>query len=501
MTETWARYNCIDAATTFKIWNDIQPDIEAQGHENLYRDTMSLYPPVIFMQTVGLLVDKEALKNEKQKAAKQAKHLENKLNEVCGFELNVNSPKQCRDYFYNTLGHNPYRGAKGSITTDDKAMARLFRKGVKEAKLVQEIRGLNKLVGTYLDVATDPDGRIRASFNLRGTVTGRLSSGQNIFGTGLGFQNLDAAFKSFIKADKDRFFISLDKAKAEWVIVAYVSRDPRMIEAIESGENVHITTAHMITGVPKHLIEKEYELLSKTTDQDHLQEVREAQIPEIFKLNKFLPRNMTCYQAGKRTNHGCNYVMTYRRFALENEIPEAESKLMVNGYQDTYLNLLVWWDRVKDKLGTDRTLENCFGHKRRFRDAWGPDLFKAGVAYIPQSTSVWILNYAMRDCYRDNRSYMDSLWLHAQVHDELLLSYPIGDWLSAARAIIATNQHMSPIIEYEGTKFGIDTELAIGLNWGDHAEDNTLGMRKIKLTSNERKLSQILEAEYGAITK
>ena len=107
---------------------------------------MALYPSIIFMQTVGLRVDDEALGYEKIRIEGEVEELEEKLHSLCGFSLNPNSPKQCQQYFYGVLGHQPYLSAKGTITTDEKAMARLSRNGVNEARQFISIRRLKKLI-------------------------------------------------------------------------------------------------------------------------------------------------------------------------------------------------------------------------------------------------------------------------------------------------------------------------------------------------------------------
>jgi hypothetical protein len=69
---------------------------------------------------------------------------------------------------------------------------------LKEASLVQEIRRLNKLLGTYVDVTLDEDSILRCFYDPRGTWGGRLSSSKTLWGTGLNMQNLHPAFKYFI---------------------------------------------------------------------------------------------------------------------------------------------------------------------------------------------------------------------------------------------------------------------------------------------------------------
>ena len=496
-SENWALYNSIDSAVTYHIWEDIKDDLPNMGYSDIYRQTMDLYPAVVFMMTTGLLVDKERLAIEHKRISDLQQAAEDELNELSG-GLNALSPKQCIAYFYGTLGQAVLTGGTGKPTTDDKAMARLARRGIREASLVQSIRSYNKLKGTYLEVETDRDGRVRTSYNLRGTREGRLSSSQNIFGTGMNLQNLHPVFKGFIVSDPGHIFIELDKRQSEWVISAYASGDANMIAAIERGEDVHTATGHMITGVPKDLIKREAKLIGHHSDPDIIMAARHEFLPEIFELARFLPRSMTCRQGGKKSNHGLNYIMKFRRFALENEIPEAEAKTIVEAYLEGYPGLKAWWKRIEAKLARDRTLVNCFGRPRRFLDQWGEDLIKAAVAFIPQSTNADLVNQAIIKTYNDDAPYMQPLRMSAQVHDSILNQYPVGRWGECAQAIMREREHLNPLMVYEGREFRVETDMKIGLNWGEYSEnDNPLGMVEIPIGDNVTELADRLEAQYN----
>jgi uracil-DNA glycosylase len=195
-------YNSKDSAVAFDAWNELEKELD-DGYRWSYDATMRLLPPVVYMMTRGMLVDKEELRatSERVTAELEAKYAE--LKEVAEWEFNPKSPKQCQEYFYVTKNIKPYvNRSTGRVTTDDKAMARIVnRYNLREARLVQEIRGLEKLRGTYLEVGIDKDSRIRCSYNLRGTTTGRLSSSQTVFGNGMNMQNLHPEFKSFIVSE------------------------------------------------------------------------------------------------------------------------------------------------------------------------------------------------------------------------------------------------------------------------------------------------------------
>jgi DNA polymerase I-like protein with 3'-5' exonuclease and polymerase domains len=164
--------------------------------------TTRLAEPLLYLAAQGLPVNQDNLVEAKRRVAADLEAKQEKLKQVAEWPFNPFSPKDCQKYFYKTKRIEPYTGQRGRPTTDDKALARIYRRyNLPEAKLVQEIRALHKLKATYIEVMLDPDGRLRCSWNSRGTWTGRLSSSQTIFGTGLNLQNLHPAFKSFIVAE------------------------------------------------------------------------------------------------------------------------------------------------------------------------------------------------------------------------------------------------------------------------------------------------------------
>lgn len=201
--DVFQRYCGKDSATALEIWDILAEEMTEGGYWDTYNMTVEMADALTFMNLRGLAVNRESLevtKVELEAAIAESQKALDELTKDWG-QLNPASPHSCRAYFYEHLGMTPYKNQQGGITTDDKAMTRIFRKGIKgskEAKLVQEIRGLRKLKGTYVDVQLDSDSRLRCSWNPRGTWTGRLSSSKTIFNTGMNLQNLHPKFKGFI---------------------------------------------------------------------------------------------------------------------------------------------------------------------------------------------------------------------------------------------------------------------------------------------------------------
>jgi DNA polymerase I-like protein with 3'-5' exonuclease and polymerase domains len=195
-------YNAKDSAVCMEMWPLFEKMMKDDDYWQCYQDTVEMFSCLLYMMTRGVAVDVERLKETKREVEKKIKEKSDALEDVADYPFNFASPKQCQEYFYAHKGNKPYVSrSTGRPTTDDKAMSRIFRRfRYPEAKLVQELRSLSKLLGTYLEVEYDKDERVRCSYNPRGTTTGRLSSSKTVFGTGMNLQNLHPEFKGFLIA-------------------------------------------------------------------------------------------------------------------------------------------------------------------------------------------------------------------------------------------------------------------------------------------------------------
>lgn len=274
-------------------------------------------------------------------------------------------------------------------------------------------------------------------------------------------------------------FVEFDLAGAEWVIVAYLADDANMIAIAESGESPHTATGSLISRAPKALVEKEHKLLGSMTDPDGLLMMRKKLLPELFEGDYFIPRIFTIRQAGKKSNHGLNYDMRYRRFALENEMPEKDAEMIVNLYHDeAYPGIRKTFhaDVKEDLRKRDRTLVNLMGRKVRLLEQAGSDLWDAAYSFKPQSTVFDICRQAMVSAYNDYRDeHFKHMNLAAQVHDSILVEWPdseAAELVPFARKMVAL---MSPQLEAKGRTFTLGVDAKVGPNWGD--------MRKLDLSS------------------
>jgi hypothetical protein len=308
--------------------------------------------------------------------------------------------------------------------------------------------------------------------------------------------------------------VEFDLAGAEWVVVAYLSGDPNMLEVVNSGKSPHVVTGTLISGASEEFVLAEHKAVGANTDPDTIMGLRESlDVPSGI----FLPRSMSIRQAGKKSNHGCNYYMRYKRFALENEMPEADAEPIVKFYSEkAYPGLQLYWEDIRETLRRQgRVLTNCFGRKVRMVGEWGVELWMAAYSFKPQSTVFDVCRRGMVRAFHDYSLDFLSMELGAQVHDSLMAAYPIpsddNGWYKLAAFIHKmVYGHMRSEIQYTGVvdnierSFYLGVDAKIGHSWGD--------MQAVKVTRDldtlVRELKQILslppendadeEAEWSA---
>lgn len=510
MDEQFLRYSALDSACMMEIHNKFWDDLDEQAYERTYQMTLDLFPVLTFMQTRGMKVNHHLLNETKEDVLRSAAEKQAELDELVGHPLNVNSSKACQQYFYVELGMQPILKPKTKqITTDDRAMQRLVRgkagqPGLRQAKLVQEIRGLQKLYGTYLNISFDEDDRLRGAYNPRGTKFGRLSSGKTIFDTGMNYQNLPQEFKKFLVADDDYVLVEVDKRQAEWVVVAYFANDANMVQAIEKGLDVHAYTASLMFDLPMEVIAYENDIVGHATNGEQIHKLRmDDEVLKKLYTPKW-PRGMSLRQCGKKSNHGLNYDEGYMNFALLNEMEPGEAKKVVAMYHDIYPSIRKSYEVIKRQLQKDRTLTNCFGRKVRFMGEWGNDLWKSSYSMIPQSTVVDSLNQGMVKVYNDRSITVErNVDILAQVHDSILMQVPLSvakDQNLFETFIEKVYTYTSPTLSYNGNEFKIATDAKIGFNWGGkHKVHNAEGMRDYKSYKDLQDLLTLRE-DHGAGT-
>ena len=436
-------YNAKDSLVLMEAFPKMLEELNMLGNLDIYKHQTSLIEPLVYMGEKGLCVDHEGLIKASREAGEKLDALALELDTLTdGFIRNPNSPVQVKNYFYDEKGEKPYLNRKThKPSVDEDALKRLARKGYKEAEVMLKIRTLAKLKGTYLDVRLDEDKRLRCAFNPVGTKSGRLSSSKTIFGTGTNLQNQPEEMKKYMLADRGQIIYNVDLGQAENRVMAYIAPEYAMIKAFENGMDIHTQTAALI--FRKHI--------DQISDKEGSCPIGSGRYSERF--------------WGKKANHGLNYDLGYKTFALYYEIPEQEAKFIVSSYHTAYPGIRQYYEWIQAQLRSDRMLKNPFGRRRKFMGRWGYELFNEAYSWIPQSTIADKINMdGVLFLYKDQESFKEVELLN-QVHDSIVFQIPIKAGIERHKNILnKVKKSLEQPIKWRAQTFSIPADIEMGLD-------------------------------------
>lgn len=206
------------------------------------------------MESAGIAVDLQRLSELQSQFADQIRDAAEAAYAVIGKQINLGSPKQLQVVLFDELGMPKTKRTKTGYTTDADALQSLFDKTghpfLQHLLAHRDVTRLKVTVDGLLN-SVAPDGRIHTTFNQTIAATGRLSSTepnlQNIpIRTEEGRQIRDA----FVVGDGYAELMTADYSQIEMRIMAHLSRDEGLIEAFNTGEDLHSFVASRAFGVP-----------------------------------------------------------------------------------------------------------------------------------------------------------------------------------------------------------------------------------------------------------
>jgi DNA polymerase-1 len=213
------------------------------------------------METAGIAVDTDKLDTLQREFGEAIRDAAEAAYSVIGKQINLGSPKQLQVVLFDELGMPKTKKTKTGYTTDADALQSLFDKtGHPFLEHLLAHRDATRLKVTVdgLLKSVAADGRIHTTFNQTIAATGRLSSTepnlQNIpIRTEAGRRIRDA----FCVGDGFAELMTADYSQIEMRIMAHLSRDEGLIEAFNTGEDLHSFVAARAFGVPADAVTAE----------------------------------------------------------------------------------------------------------------------------------------------------------------------------------------------------------------------------------------------------
>jgi DNA polymerase-1 len=402
-------YNGTDVLATRMVWDTIEPQLGPETRAT-YNFSRALQGPAMEMGLRGCLVD-QARKNEViDDFYDKIDMLERNLSRIvldgvgmAGF--NWRSSGDLQALFYGKLGIPPIT-FRGKVTVDRGARDKLYeytvaRPIIKHINLISELAKKINVLKTEIDA----DGRIRTTYNIAGTDTGRFSSSYSAFGTGGNLQNVEESLRSIFIADPGYKFAKCDAKSGESFIVGAIEwnilNDPTYLDACDTGDP-HTAAARLCW--------------------PHLPWTGNLKQDKALADNKDAPfyRHHTHRQVTKKLGHASNYGGQSATISTQTGLPFE----LVAAFQPVYFRAFPahqqWQEWVGQQVATRGFLTSLMGRKRWF---WGrrtdPDTVRAAIAYDPQGSLADIVNTALLNIWRKN--YVIIMF---QDHDAITFMYP-----------------------------------------------------------------------------
>lgn len=222
------------------------------------------------LECAGIKIDIPRLKTLAVKMHAQLKKLEDDIHHKSGCVFNINSPKQLQDILFNNLKLPTDRLKKNTsgYSTDEETLNILAEQGYEIAHSLLEYRYLNKLLTTYIDRLpeyADSNGLVHTSLEQTVVTSGRLSSKDpNLQNIPVRSEYGQQIRECFIASDDKHVLICADYSQIELRILAHISQDENLINAFNSGADIHSATASQIFAKPLNEVTKDERRYAKS---------------------------------------------------------------------------------------------------------------------------------------------------------------------------------------------------------------------------------------------
>ena len=386
------------------------------------------------MEWTGVRIDTAVLADMSKRMTAKMNELERQCWEMAGGQFNVGSPTQVGEVLFGRLKIDPKakRTKSGAWSTTEEILEK-HRRQWPIVDLILQIRGLRKLLSTYVDnlptLINPRTGKIHTTFNQTIAATGRLTS------TNPNLQNIPIRtdegrlIRGAFVADPGCEILSADYSQIELRLMAALSGDHNMVDAFTSGADIHRATAAKIY----------HKNLDDVTDNER--------------------RN------AKTANFGIIYGISAFGLSERLGIPRGEAKDLITGYLATYPGVDEYMKKSIETARTQGYVQTIMGRKRYLPEINSRNAVVRGYAErnainAPlQGSAADIIKVAMVRIAHEMRQRNMVSRMILQVHDELIFNVAPGELADLQELVTRQMEHA-----WQGP-VPLTVGAGVGLNW------------------------------------
>lgn len=469
-------YNAMDCCLTCEVFEHLNNQVNKDDNASCsYHFVSAMQGPAMAMAMRGIRINVckrvELINDLKIRIDKLQYQLDVLAEAVWDKGLNPRSPKQLKTFLYDVMGfpeQMEYNSQKKqrTVSTSSAALEKvainyLARQFVAH---ILRIRDLSKKIGT-LRTGIDKDNRMRTSYNVCGTETGRWSSNSNAFRTGTNLQNITNELREIFIADEGMKMAYIDLEQAESRAVAYLAGDTNYINACENGD-LHTDVARMLWP--------------------------DATLDQILK--EPFSGIHTRRDLSKRCGHGTNYYGKPPTIAKHTGGIDVK---VVEEFQYNYFTAFPgipqWHQDIATQLQKDGAITTPMGRKRIFFGRHNTDdTLREAIAFGPQSLVGELLNLGMYRVWEKLDLGTGEIQLLAQVHDAILIQYPDKGYDYELDLFDRITSLIQVPIKVRGREMIIPASVeGVGWNWRKYDVDkNPDGLKGLSEDDRNRKRTE-----------
>ena len=391
------------------------------------------------MEDIGIAADTAVLDGLSDELGKAVDAAREGAWAAAGREVNLSSPKQLQELLFDHFGLPKTKKTKTGYTTNAEALADLHAKTSDEGGAGHDFLGfllthrdrikLKQMVDS-LSATVASDGRIHTTFSQVAAATGRLASSdpnlQNIPARSADGMRIRGAF---VAGEGFESLMSADYSQIEMRLMAHLSGDEVLIEAFNSGEDLHRTMASMVFGTP----------------------VAEVSAEERSRI--------------KATSYGLAYGLSSYGLAAQLGIPVPEAAALRDRYFERFGKVRDYLEGLVAQARADGYTQTMFGRRRYLPDLRSSnrqrrEMAERAALNAPiQGSAADIVKIAMMNVVDALSEAGLKSRLLVQIHDELLLEVAPGE--ATALEAIVRDKMATPV----ALSVPLDVAVGIGASW------------------------------------
>ena len=428
------------AAALHPLAHKLRATLDERGETSLLVDMeMPLSILLEEMETIGIAADADVLDGLSTELGKAVDAAREGAWMAAGREVNLSSPKQLQEILFDHFGLPKTKKTKTGYTTNADALADLWVKTEERGGAGHDFLGfllthrdrikLKQMVDS-LSATIASDGRIHTSFSQVAAATGRLASSdpnlQNIPARSADGMRIRGAF---VADEGFESLMSADYSQIEMRLMAHLSGDEALIEAFNSGEDLHRTMASMVFGTP----------------------VADVTGEERSRI--------------KATSYGLAYGLSSYGLAAQLGIPVPEAAALRERYFERFGKVRDYLEGLVTQARADGYTQTMFGRRRYLPDLRSTnrqrrEMAERAALNAPiQGSAADIVKIAMLDVASALSEAGLASRLLVQIHDELLLEVAPGEEKAVEELVRA--KMASPVT----LSVPLDVAVGIGASW------------------------------------